>query len=251
MRSQTLSCFLSITIHGIIIAVILSMGTLVTESTKVIRIDFSLLPPRPALPVIEPESPFPPPIERVVQKKPDPVVRSKPNTQKAVPPAPEMAAEIPEPLPSPHAEDVMHEEIAPAETFSSQDTVTQDTVIKEMPIIASERIPFSDSVPAIPVATPVLSPAEQYRQEHFQYIIAHIRKKLSYPVIARKKGWQGTVTVSFIVCEDGGVRDIRIVESSGISLLDKSAIKTVEEARPFPKPPTQAEIIVPIAFTLS
>ncbi|MBU0728703.1 MAG: energy transducer TonB [Proteobacteria bacterium] len=35
--------------------------------------------------------------------------------------------------------------------------------------------------------------------------------------------------VSFVVCEDGSIIDIKILESSGYSLLDTNAIKIVQK----------------------
>ncbi|MFC1523834.1 energy transducer TonB, partial [Thermodesulfobacteriota bacterium] len=90
----------------------------------------------------------------------------------------------------------------------------------------------------------------QYLKAHFQYIREDIQHQVVYPRIARKKGWQGKVVLKFIVCEDGRVMNVEVVESSGYAVLDKNAMKSVRSAAPFPKPPVRAELIIPIRYGL-
>ena len=68
--------------------------------------------------------------------------------------------------------------------------------------------------------------------------------------MARKMGWCGQVKIAFVVCEDGGVNDVRVVESSGFSLLDRNAVETVKNVAPFPTPPIKAEIRMAITYRL-
>jgi len=90
----------------------------------------------------------------------------------------------------------------------------------------------------------------QFLRAHFQYIRENIQNKVVYPRLARKRGWQGKVVVKFVVCEDGHVVDVEIIESSGFSVLDDNAIKSVRNAAPFPRPPVRTELIIPIRFGL-
>jgi protein TonB len=48
----------------------------------------------------------------------------------------------------------------------------------------------------------------------------------NYPPLARRKGWQGEVRLGVRLEPDGRLTHIRIVQSSGFSVLDNSAIKT-------------------------
>ena len=91
---------------------------------------------------------------------------------------------------------------------------------------------------------------QRYLKEHFIYIRNLITQQLVYPPMARKMGWSGKVVVAFVIAEDGAVHNIRVVESSGFSILDRSAVETVRTTAPFPNPPVRAEIIVPIYFQL-
>jgi len=90
----------------------------------------------------------------------------------------------------------------------------------------------------------------KYLKEHFRYIRDLIMKNLTYPLLARKMGWKGQVTVSFIICEKGTVERIRIIKSSGYKILDENVESTIREVQPFPKPPVRAEIIIPVVYRL-
>ncbi|MHB8772586.1 MAG: energy transducer TonB [Syntrophales bacterium] len=90
-----------------------------------------------------------------------------------------------------------------------------------------------------------------YLKEHFTYIRDRITGGISYPRMARKMGWCGQVRIAFVVCEDGGVNDVKVVESSGFGLLDRNAVDTVRHAAPFPPPPVKAEIRMAITYRLN
>ena len=90
-----------------------------------------------------------------------------------------------------------------------------------------------------------------YVTAHFAYIKDLIHRHLVYPAKARKMGWEGKVITSFIVSSGGNVRDVRISKSSGYRILDDNAVKAVKDASPFPKPPVEAQIIIPILYRLN
>jgi protein TonB len=50
-----------------------------------------------------------------------------------------------------------------------------------------------------------------------------------YPKRARRKGYEGTVILEVLVDEKGTVKDLKVFESSGYKLLDKSAISSVQK----------------------
>ena len=52
--------------------------------------------------------------------------------------------------------------------------------------------------------------------------------KPAYPALARKQNWQGSVTLSIMVSENGAVDEVTIHQSSGHQMLDNSALKTVK-----------------------
>ena len=50
-----------------------------------------------------------------------------------------------------------------------------------------------------------------------------------YPRLARRRGYQGMVLLEAFINDEGRVDDLRILESSGHSVLDRSAIQTVHQ----------------------
>jgi len=91
----------------------------------------------------------------------------------------------------------------------------------------------------------------RYSREQFLFIRDRIVGSLCYPPVARRRGWEGQVVLSFVVDRDGSVRDVAVLESSGKALLDRSAMKAVRKAAPFPRPPVAVEVKIPISFRLT
>ncbi len=77
----------------------------------------------------------------------------------------------------------------------------------------------------------------------------HIRDKIylvwRYPPEAAAAGISGTVKILFVIARDGSLKDVRVLESSGYSILDKAAINAIIAAAPFgpfPKDWTEKEL---------
>jgi protein TonB len=52
-----------------------------------------------------------------------------------------------------------------------------------------------------------------------------------YPVIARRRGEQGTVILRVLITPDGRASDVELVRGSGSAHLDRSAIETIRQWR--------------------
>lgn len=77
----------------------------------------------------------------------------------------------------------------------------------------------------------------------------------AYPLIARMRGYEGMVLLAVEVLEDGRAGDVRVKQSSGYALLDKSALDAVrawrfEPARKMETPLTMT-VDIPIRFALN
>ena len=76
-----------------------------------------------------------------------------------------------------------------------------------------------------------------------------------YPLIARKKGWQGRLTVNVLVNQSGWVDKINIEKSSGYKVLDEISLKTIKKWHFIPassgKVNIKDELIIPVRFVLS
>ena len=84
-------------------------------------------------------------------------------------------------------------------------------------------------------------------------VLAH-NPKPPYPLIARKRGQQGTVVLKVVVAADGIPVSVSVQHSSGYSLLDQSALDTVGKWRFSPAvragKPVQSERLLPVEFRL-
>ena len=51
----------------------------------------------------------------------------------------------------------------------------------------------------------------------------------TYPLIARKKGWEGKVLIQAEIDRDGNVSEIKVLESSGFKILDNASLETLKK----------------------
>jgi TonB family protein len=79
-------------------------------------------------------------------------------------------------------------------------------------------------------------------------ISSAIDKAKTYPLLARRRGMEGTVYVGFRISSSGEPQDIEVVKSSGYNILDKATLKVVRKAAPYPH--IEKRIEVPITYRL-
>lgn len=80
-----------------------------------------------------------------------------------------------------------------------------------------------------------------------------IQNNLQYPYRAKRLGLEGSTIVSFLINQNGDIdkKSLRILQSSGNRILDKSAIESILEAAPFGKTPRKSlRINIPVIFKL-
>jgi len=75
-----------------------------------------------------------------------------------------------------------------------------------------------------------------------------------YPILARRRGWQGTVLLSVQIQKNGRAGSIAIEKSSGYSILDKAALRAVSRYQFVPGQqdgrPIAMRVRVPVHFRL-
>jgi protein TonB len=79
---------------------------------------------------------------------------------------------------------------------------------------------------------------------------ASIGRALVYPSLARRRGWEGVVRLSFTLFADGTLAGLAVVASSGHDLLDQAALAAVRAAAPFPAPGVDVRVTLPLQFRL-
>jgi protein TonB len=92
-------------------------------------------------------------------------------------------------------------------------------------------------------------------QEYICKVKTGIERRKNYPQIARKEGIEGVVRVQFCIAEDGRLKWVTVVDSSGCPILDNEAIISVRKASPFLRIPEELkkkelDLRVNIAFKL-
>lgn len=81
-----------------------------------------------------------------------------------------------------------------------------------------------------------------------------ISRQLTYPAIARRKGWQGVVRLELHIEPDGRISDLHIDETSGYAVLDEAALQALQlasipDAAQWLHGET-ADIVVPVEYRL-
>jgi periplasmic protein TonB len=160
-------------------------------------------------------------------------------------------------------EEVVHSPIKNEEKVVQTSAVTNSASENQAPV-AAPVLPQEKNSSLSPVKEVINARAEpasdgnsvesakqKYLKEHFTYIRDLIQKKLTYPRIARQMGWTGKVVISFIINTDGNVRDITVTEGSGFDILDKNTIEIVKKSSPFPMPPVEAQLLIPVKYNLN
>jgi protein TonB len=94
-------------------------------------------------------------------------------------------------------------------------------------------LPAQDSTPrpaqASQAASAPLSREEQ--DQHLRACVMNlITRQLTYPAIARRKGWQGVVKLELHIESDGRISGLHIDETSGYTVLDNAALQSLQPA---------------------
>lgn len=83
-------------------------------------------------------------------------------------------------------------------------------------------------------------------------ILAEIRRLIErakhYPLMARRRGIEGTAAVGFRILADGQVTDVRLRQSSGAVILDEAALGTIKKAAPLPAYPEPIHLRIHFAL---
>ncbi len=90
-------------------------------------------------------------------------------------------------------------------------------------------------------------------------VLSHVQTDFSehfyYPMLARRKGWQGNVLIGFWVEANGAISNARITQGSGYPLLDESALTALQKLQRVPHATewlngTRIELSLPVLFRL-
>ena len=234
MGLQTKGFGISVAVHAILFFTFFFIASYTQSEKKIIALDFSIMDGNQSVVskgkniVAEAKK-----VKAVKSKpRPKPLEKKKPIDKPKKP-------EVKEELTTEPASEVVEktEVIEEVEQQPDTETVDQDMLAQTVNVNSNST---TDNAAAAAKA--------QYMEQHFAYIKKMIEKEFVYPRIARRRGLEGKVVVSFVICEDGSVHGVKIIESSGHKILDKNAIACIKRATPFPPPPARAELVFPIIY---
>lgn len=237
MNYQSKGIQLSFVVHAVFLAAVLMLGSL-SPAGKPVVIDFSIESRGPEAREQSPEA-------RNTRQK----IRNEKQITGSLEPEPQkMSAAIPESPPVPLSD---NQEAVPLR--KEQIPHIQKTGGDMQPYVAPEvrHAEKGSTSGDSHDRNRDMEEKNRYMRENFSYIRDMIQKKLAYPRIARQMGWSGRVMVSFMISADGYAKDIKVTESSGFDMLDSSAVETVKKTSPFPRPPLEAQLIIPIVYRLN
>jgi len=259
MTYQLKGTGISLLLHTAVISVLFSFASYAPVKKQVIALDFSMVDGKQQqaskgknvveeVKQVKKNKPKPLPKKIVKRKKIMEEVK-KPIPKRVIEPKPVLVPEIAkEPEIIPEKEPLITQETTEvAETTSETENPTEGESELAQADMSSETNNTSTNDTWDNSA---MAAQERYVKDHFAYIKDKIEKEIVYPRIARRRGLEGKVILSFVICEDGTVHDINIVEESGYTILDKNAVATVKRAAPFPPPPVRAEIVLPLSYRL-
>jgi len=185
-------------------------------------------PPSPLEPAVEPISVEPPPVARA----PEPELQPQPQPHAQQPP-------VPEPM--------VRTEMPPLPALSSapvQEAALPAAAAPVVQSVSASQLPPAPSPPAVEApATQPLFAADYLRNP-----------KPRYPLLSRRMGEEGLVTLRVLVTAAGEPREVELKESCGFPRLDQAAQEVVRSWRFVParrgESPVDAWVVVPIRFTL-
>ena len=104
--------------------------------------------------------------------------------------------------------------------------------IKKTEIVSEEDNSFVSDMVDIPMALPKIKAILDFPSPApVTYALPIYKKNIppQYPLLARRRGYQGKVLLEVLVKKDGKAGSIRLTKSSGYEILDRAAIKGVKE----------------------
>lgn len=89
---------------------------------------------------------------------------------------------------------------------------------------------------------------EKERKDYIQRLLAHIETYKFYPRSARQRAIEGKLDVTFYLRDNGSHKSLTI--DGGRAVLQRAVRQALNDAQPFPKPPTSFVNNQPIVFSM-
>ncbi|ALC15878.1 hypothetical protein DSOUD_1095 [Desulfuromonas soudanensis] len=227
----------SLLLHLLVLAGLFTLGPDLVPPQRIACYDVDLSaffasPPSP--------SPSPSPAQTQTQTQTQTQIPAPPAPAKQKRPAPPIVA------PVPVAKPAVQTVSAPSQPPSAEALPPESA----LSAIAPAASPPSLAAPPVDPAVLYALQVQRYGDAQLSLIREMVSREVRYPLMARRQGWVGRVTVEFTVELSGEVGALRVAESSGYPMLDRQALLAVKAASPFSPPPVVATLNLPVAFEL-
>jgi protein TonB len=151
----------------------------------------------------------------------------------------------PRPRPKPPPRQALNEPKITKRAMPQLKPIRIEPVDKDLPdsLIEALSLPDAPSTPGLDIANwragDLAEASADYESSnsYLEMVKLRIERHKSYPETARNKHMEGEVTITFIITPEGKVGSVEVVKSSGHRVLDLAALRAVQDAAPFPKPP--------------
>jgi protein TonB len=145
-----------------------------------------------------------------------------------------------------HLEQVASEAISNTAIRAMETTAAKFLLdAKRTEIISSDMKDFSEDAAKTKLETDQIDQSDSRQSgssgQYRRTIMESLQSARKYPGLARRRGIEGTVIVSFTIAEDGSMLEISIDKSSGHRILDHATLDVLREAFPMPPPPLGEE----------
>lgn len=153
------------------------------------------------------------------------------------------------------AEEPIIEETA-EETLAEE--VVVEEVVEEVTEEVAEEVVVEEAVVEEPVEEPVLKFGLDVQPEYpggLTEAMKVVAANTKYPAEAKANGWEGKVICTLIVEKDGSVSSVKVMRSSGYTVLDDEAVRafsTLSNWAPGQKDGklVRAQVMLPLQFKL-
>ena len=134
---------------------------------------------------------------------------------------------------------------------ASPNRTTEPTRIDPAPKTFQQPDPVIDAKTATnfaaqPSTEQLASQQKEQREKQRNFLLGELQNRLSrylsYPVVARRRGWQGEVMVTFDINVTGQLNNVRLARSSGYSVLDHSAVTAINKLQQISLPDTLGQL---------
>ena len=181
-------------------------------------------------------------------RPPDPMVMQQPAAEPEVPQPPAEAGQaepLPEPLiAAPESSERLLVDTEPSESSQTDSPDPRELVEQSLAVARSsvDRTPQSQDFLQQPRRKFISASTREHL--YASYMSAWIAKverigNINYPEAARRDNIEGSLVLSVDIFPDGSIDQVRVLRSSGHSVLDEAAIRIVRLAAPFAQLPEE------------